>query len=430
MRPFPRKAPLAGDFAISMATQGIAALLGLWLIKLSVSLYSPAAYGTAALLLGLSTLGRSLFLQPFIQYYLLHYWEQAEGSGRDALVRRISRILGWICLGSLPLLWYGAWLSGIGRATALIGAFLVAGIVAIEGAKALGLVALNLHQRQAAYGLWTLLDATLKPICLLLTSRLLGPNPMGVLVAYVLGGGLVYALMVHRGAAQAPGGGGPIPHFPFRQALPFLAGIAGLGITGWIMGVGDRYVLSRVLGLGSAGLYSGMYALFGAPFLILTTSLTLVVRPKLQALLRDRLFQRYRSRLAMTFLLFLAGATTLALGLHVSSLLLIRVFLKPEYALAASALPGILIGLAIQCIGGPTEIHLLLRKRTGWILVKQTLGSLAALGAIPILVIHCGIRGAGLACIVYFGLDALVGLGLTLRSLPPPDASLPSAESS
>lgn len=402
------------DLFISMATQGGSALLGLALVKLSVIHYSASEFGQASLILGVHNLLRSILLQPFLQYFLFHYWDQSDSI---PLAKQAHRVITWNCLGSLPVLWVAMILLDLSRIQAIAAVVLVFSMAWVEGTKTLRLLPYHLRQEHGWYGFWTLLDAAARPVFVVLFAHLFGPHALSLVAGHVVGGILVYALLLIR--TPPLNSNCPTPAAPLFPAWRFLLPIAVLGITAWISGLSDRYFLAHRLGTTIAGHYAAIYGLFGAPFVIYATAVSLVVRPKLNAYLLEGDPSKYLRRLWAFLPLFAIGSMFLAALLVLLRSPLVFWMLKPDYRHALSALPGILVGQFCMTLGVYLEMHFYLQKRPYLALIKQGAGALAALISIPWAIQRFGLPGAGWACAFYYGVDVSLALILTAATSKP-----------
>lgn len=405
---------LCNDLGISMLTQGTSAILGLVLVKLSVSLYPASSFGQASLILGVQSLMRSILLQPFLQYFLFHYWNHGDP---DRLKTKVSRIIGWCSLGSAPLIGVAMFSLRLSIPGAMGAAGLIIAMAWIEGEKTLRLLPIHLRQEHGLYGSWVLLDALAKPITVFLFFRFFGPTPLSLVGGHVAGSAFVFLLLLrqehkwnwkHQVARLTGSTLAPSP--------AFLLPIAALGVTTWISALSDRYFLAHLLGIATAGHYAAVYGIFGAPFVIYTTAITLVVRPKLNAYLLQSATSRYLLGLWISLLAFGMGSVLLALLLNLVKLPLVHWFLQDEYHHALPALPGIFLGQVLMTLGTYLEMHFYLQKRPLLVLFKQGAGALAALISIPWAIGHFGLPGAGWACAFYYGVDLSVALLLAAQT--------------
>ena len=183
----------------------------------------------------------------------------------------------------------------------------------------------------------------------------------------------------------------------------------GLGLTGWVTGLSDRYLVNGFLGPNSAGIYTGMYAMFGTPFLPLNGVFVLTLRPLFLRLEAERRTQDLRTNLVRGMLAL--GVVSLAFGLILYTFKngLIQHFLTPAYLVGLPAVPGIILGNMIICLQFLLEQSFYIKHRTSLVLLKQGVGSLAAIVIVALFVWRWGLAGAGWACPVYASLELLMG---------------------
>ncbi|HEU4950690.1 MAG TPA: hypothetical protein VFT46_02000, partial [Holophagaceae bacterium] len=271
------------------AGQFSAAFFGLLLVKVSVSAFTPSAYGFAALVLGIQLLLRNVGMLPPLN--LAIYGSASEGAQHGlghlyALGQRALLAVAVIGLVLAPLLLRGV----AGAATDLpVYAALISALLASEALKSLRFNLLHCRGLARRYALWFAGDAAMKPLVVVLAWRL-SPVPDSTLLlvaAQVVGSllslGASYLdpriLSLSRERLDAA----PLPRLAdwLRSHRGFLTPLIGVGLTGWITGLSDRYLVNHFLGAGPAGLYAGVYGLFSAPFLIGGGAVLLTARPAL-----------------------------------------------------------------------------------------------------------------------------------------------------
>ena len=103
-------------------------------------------------------------------------------------------------------------------------------------------------------------------------------------------------------------------------------------------------------------------------------------------------------------------AISLALVTWFSGAFLVRLLLQPMYLQGLVALPGILLGQVFMVIGQAAETDMYIRGKSHQVFIKQFIATSGALFLIPILIIHFGLIGAGIACAIYYAIDATTGL--------------------
>jgi O-antigen/teichoic acid export membrane protein len=196
----------------------------------------------------------------------------------------------------------------------------------------------------------------------------------------------------------------------------FLLPLLGVGLTAWVTGLSDRYLVNAFLGAHQAGIYAGTYALFSAPFLIAGTVVLLSVRPRALRLAAEDRLDEARHLLWRYLGIMALGVGALALALFLLRTILVRILLAPPYAAGLGVVPGLVLGNAILALGTILEQHFYLQRRTHLVLLKQVVGSAAALASVALALRLWGFEGAGWACPIYTGIEFVMGLYL-VRSL-------------
>jgi O-antigen/teichoic acid export membrane protein len=403
--------------------QGGVAFLGLVLIKLSVSTFSVPVYGAASLLLGLQAFAKGMALNPVLN--LAIYATPREGAQHGlGWVYRVTRQTLWpLGLITLPLFALAAWAMKIPIAHLHLAILLLFALLVSDSIKTARLNLLHCRDRAKRYALWSLVDAAAKPGVILAAAHLF--QSRGPLI--LLGGHVAATLLIltatsldpeirdiirSRTSAEVV----PPPFTWIRSHRAFLAPLLGLGLTGWITGVGDRYLVNLFLGAHAAGLYIGLYAIFASPFLVLNGVFMLALRPTLMRLQMEEKEGEWK-RMHRQGMAQLAGcALLLALALYLSRTLYVKLLLAPAYVAALAAAPGILAGNAIQSVGTLLELAFFLRRRSGLALLKQGTGSFTAMLLAALAIPRWGLSGAGWACLGYATLEFLIG-SLLLRRL-------------
>jgi O-antigen/teichoic acid export membrane protein len=409
--------------AWNLGSQGGAAILGLLLVKLSVSLFSVPVFGSAALLLGLQTLARNTFFNPLLNLAIYQPATDAPDRGSGWLYRTTSRALAKlstvVSLGFLILIWALAVPTGH-RAVA---ALLLGLLLYSESLKTARLNLVHCHRSARAYSLWVLLDAASKPLAILLLHRtLLGWGPLGLLSCHVAGS---LAMIAFTGLDPAtrllrrPRSGAPPTSSLFtwvRTNRAFLLPLAGAGLLGWFTGLSDRYLVNLFLGPESAGLYAGLYGIFSVPFTLVTAAMTLATRPRLLRMVAEGPPAHWQRELWHHFRTLALLLALLASGLLATRHVVVKLALSPPFLAALNIVPGIVLGNAVIALGNYLEIGLYLNKRADLTLVKQAIGATSALVLVLLILPRWGLIGAGWACILYASLEFFAGM-ILIRKL-------------
>lgn len=400
----------------NLSGQGVSALLGLLLVKLSVSSFSVSVYGWASLLIGLQLFVRNAGLNPLLN--LAIYAAPREGAhlGMGWLYRTTTRCL-FTALAVVPLIFLAAGACLHLRGAAAAQAALVLSLwLAAEAWKTARLNLLHSRGLHGPYTLWIILDAASKPLAVG-AILLLGLERTAVTLVGAQAAGAVLILLATKADGRIEAltlerrTDAPIarPRTWVGSHRAFLLPLVGVGLTGWVTGLSDRYLVNHFLGTSPAGLYAGIYGLFSAPFLISGGAVILAVRPTLLRLSGGegpgawtRLHRRSLGAMAL-------GVAALALLLFLLRAPLVRLALAPAYLQALPVVPGLVIGNAILALGTFLEQAFYLERRTGRVLLKQAVGSACALLFVALALPRWGLVGAGWACPGYTSTEFLFG---------------------
>lgn len=425
------QAAVLPKFTWNLVGQAGVALLGLLLIKLSVSLFSVPAYGAASLLLGLHAFARGLALNPILLLAIYATPREGQLRGKGWIYETTNRAIGLVGLLTLPLLALAAWSMRSATGVWGIAMGLILAILWLDAIKTARLNLLHCNDQAKRFAFWTLLDAAVKPgVVLLLAWAFPSRGPLLLLTGHMVASALLLSLThldsdIRKLSLDRVPGAAPVPSTVgwLKTHAGFLLPLVGLGGVAWVTGVGDRYLVNFFLGTKSAGLYIGIYAIFASPFLVLNSVFLLTLRPTLMRLQGQGLDQQWQ-RVHRQGMLAMGGcALLLALGLHLFRSQYTGLLLAPAYAVALGTAPGILAGNAVQSVGTFLELSFFLRNRIQLTLLKQAFGSVAALGLAGFAIPRWGLQGASWACLGYALLELTIGATLLAWSATTPDPS-------
>lgn len=400
----------------NLAGQAFSMLASLALIRLSVRGFSAQVYGTAALLLGVQALARGLAVNPFISLALYETPRSGASKGQGWVYEVTSEAIGWIALGLLPVwaLLIPLLRLPIGHLPVLCG--LLSVLLWMESVKATRFNLLHAQDLTRRYTIWILADSFSKPLLVGVVLLLpLARTPYTLLGGQVAGSALIFLLTrldsKLKGLEQAGAEGRSRTRaLPWaRSHRAFLLPLAGLGLTGWITGVSDRYLVNAFLGPDQAGFYAAIYAIFGTVFLPLNGIFVLTFRPVLLKAQEEGRQDRIRTTLLQSLASLWLVALAMGLVLYLMRHWLVHWLLAPTYSAALVAVPGILLGSSFICLEFLLEQAFYLERKGGWILLKQASGSALALLTVSLAVHRWGLAGAGWACPVYAFLELLIG---------------------
>jgi len=406
--------------AWNLGGQGGSALFGLLLVKLSVSNFSVSAYGIASLLLGLQLLVRNTALNPLLNLAIYASPGEDMRHGLGWVYHATARCLrasAPLALALFPLLIWGL---RIPAGQILAAGALLTLLLLSEAFKSAWFNLLHCRDRARRYAIWILLDAASKPAAIYLAARSTAPHGALLLVAAQTAASLAILAIstldkrITELRAEMPPTVAPPPAATawIASHSTFLLPLVGVGLTGWITGLSDRYLVNHFLGAGPAGLYAGIYGLFSAPFLIAGGAMILAVRPALLRLESEKRTEAWRDLHLRSLIAMAGGLGAMALLLFTIRTPLVRLVLAPAYLQAMPVVPGLLIGNSILALGTFLEQIFYVRRRTSLVLVKQMTGSACALAFVALAIPRWGLQGAGWACSIYTSVEFLVGLSL------------------
>jgi O-antigen/teichoic acid export membrane protein len=395
------------------------------LVKLSASRFGVSAYGAASLLLGLQALARGLALNPLLNLAIYATPQEGKRQGLGWVYQATVGSIWFLGLLSLPFFAFAIPALRIQSGNLPLALLLLGALLLSEALKTARLNLLHCRDYTRAFALWTVADASSKPALLLLALILPLPRTALLLLAAQLAGSLLTLLATEWDPRLSSLRKERSPQAPPPSSLhwildhrAFLLPLVALGITGWVTGVSDRYLVNYFLGAAPAGIYAGIYAIFGTSFMPLNAVFILSLRPRLLSLEADGRRSAWRALLARG-LAALAGTSFLAiLTLYLLRKHLISGLLAPGFSAGLPAVPGILIGNAIIGLGLLLEQAFYIQHRTSLVLLKQLTGSLLAIVLVALAVPRWGIAGAGWACPVYAGLELMFGALILWQTQP------------
>jgi O-antigen/teichoic acid export membrane protein len=193
-----------------------------------------------------------------------------------------------------------------------------------------------------------------------------------------------------------------------RYSLPLI----GLALVAWFNGMIDRYLIGGSLGLEEAGLYIAAYGLVSRPFLMVAQIVEQTLRQTYyQAVtdgdrsLSETLFRRWLGGVAIGCGFGLLAVITLQQQLA-------TLFLGVAFRSAASLMPWIAAGYSLLALSQVFERRLYAVRRTGQVLLIQTIGAGAMTVLLALWLHDDGLLGAAHAVVgaslLQFVISALV----------------------
>jgi O-antigen/teichoic acid export membrane protein len=404
---------LFGDASWALLGQVGSGVLLLAGTRIITELVSPEVYGQVALLTGMVALGVSIFAYPFLCAGMRLLPECLDRGTGSHLYRAVARLSARSTALALVLLVAGG--AVYSRATGSDPwPFAVSGLLlAATVRRELGIQLLIGERRQREASLWQTSDGILRPTLAVLAVLAGGAKAVLVLLGYALASATASTFwsMVRRvkrtekrtHRSDKPAMARNLRREIWSYALPLIP----MELLAWFSGLGDRYVIGYFMTAAEVGVYAAAYTLTNEAF---NRSAMVLLRT-----FQPAYFQCYSTRqemqahrvlrmwLGCVILLGIAGVLALLLLKDwVAALLLAK-----TYHSAASLMPIIGTGCAIQALGMVMAQPLLAVKRTRAVLMARVFGAAAAAVSIPLMVREYGLMGAAMAAPVYFGLEAL-----------------------
>ena len=396
----PLRSKIAGEgawVAIGQLSSALGALAG---IRLLTEYVPPDTFGTISLLLGVSTLGSSLFCKP-IQQAGLRFYPELSRDGRIADLRHcLCRSLEKTTACLVAALLLGGAIAVQFFRISYWNFVVLAALVAVEVSRGFELDMLSAARRQRHCAIWIGIEAWVRPAFAVLTVIIFGPKPYAILAAY-LAASLVL-LVICKLTMRMEGCSGFLMGSQYhltinsllrQYSLPLLP----LAVVAWMTSLSDRYVIGWILGMKSAGIYVACFGLTSKPFLILGQTLLTTVRPVYFEAVSHQNFKRQ----AKTLRYWLITAVCIfLLGILLISVLkqqLSRYFLAQEYRMAANLMPIIALGQTILCVATIYSTVLLAFKKTWLVFICEASGSISAIVIGIPLIYYFGLTGAAYA---------------------------------
>jgi len=199
-----------------------------------------------------------------------------------------------------------------------------------------------------------------------------------------------------------------------RDALAFGLPRIPHGIAHQIVGVADRYLLSRFVAVGEIGLYS-MGASFGLTLKLFLSAFEYAWAPFYFATMREPDAKETFSGITTYGFAVLA---LLVAGLSAVAPDLIRLMLVPEFYGASAIVPWIALGVLLQGVYLLTSIGLNITKNTRYYPVATGIAAAASVGANLLLIPRFGALGSAWAYAFAYAVLAGVSMRLSQRVYP------------
>jgi O-antigen/teichoic acid export membrane protein len=404
--------------------QGSGIVAALVSVRVITELLLPADFGLLSLLLGISALGLGVAANPRLQALMRFYPDCVRGGQLRQLrvqsSKDIAKYLVWTAL-AVCALWLGAssvlggtWYTGI----------LIAGLLITDAVRMFEISLFSAARRHKEVAMISMADAWSRPLMAFTGISIFGASAETALAGYIAGALLVIIPMklalrlegreehIELATRQMGSDGSNILELMRRYALP----LAPLAIFGWLSGMGDRYVISGMLGLANVGLYAAAHGLASRPFLALFGVIEAIMRPILQNAIADRdmnaVFRLKRRFIAVT----LCSATLGVVGFFALTPIVVDLFLAEEYHVAVELIPYIALGYAIYMVSCVFARFCYAFDATRSVLLLTVGGAFVGLLTILPAIYFFGLLGAALALPARFAAECAISYFAAARA--------------
>jgi len=401
---------------------GLGTLLG---VRLLTEFLDPSVYGAVVLMLGLTALGQGLFCRPLMQAAYRFYPDMVSSEGVRFLRWTTYKFL-FVTTGGLALFVLMVGAVCLPRVKVPYWLFVaLAACLIVETPTALETSLLSAARRQRAVAIWDGTNACLKPAMAVLAILALGPTPQSVLFAYFLVTGFTFACA--RAFLSRDEEPRSIVYAPVtvecnlkQQILSFALPLTPLALVGWLTATSDRYIIGGLAGLREAGVYSAAYGLTSMPI----TMGAYVIMQTLWPVYNKAVAQKDEGTAKRTFRIWLLTTITVCILGFVSIALLrewiAALLLAEQYRLTTPLLPWLAAGFTFLSTAYVFECTLYAYKRTGLVLLGQSIAAALTLVITVPMIAQWGLKGAAVACPIYFAGYLIIMVLLSRRVLPSP----------
>jgi O-antigen/teichoic acid export membrane protein len=393
----------------------IAAMAGRFVgIRLITDLVSPRVYGEVALVLGLAVLASNVFCVPVLQATLRFYSEAARAEKVGILRRLIVRML-WPNLAAVLLLLLvgGSVWAAFSRSVEYSAFVAAAAMLTFDVLRYLEMNLLNAARRSKTFALWIAADAVARSLSAVIVIRWFGPSTTAVLSGYAAGSAVTLLGFRSRvvGAAQLERSDNNEEwvHQTRREVLRYAAPLVPLALLGWLLDLGDRYLLAAFAGAEATGRYAAVYGLASQPFISVSGVIATTLRPVLfDAVARADPEEERRISLlwmgAVVGVSFLGFMLLLALGPW-----LVRIMLGKAFRGAVGLVPWIAGAYAFQGVRHVFEGIISARRKTHLLLILQIVAAISSMVLYVILIPTLGATGAAIGTFVGLAVSCATG---------------------
>ncbi len=400
-----------GWVAFGKIMTAIGTLLG---IRLITEFVPKAVFGKVSLLIGMISLFSNIFAAPVLAAAQRFHSEMVLSGQLPKLRYSVIRILKWsILLASGLVLISGIFVSRLSDLSYLVfiglTAFMVVNII-----RNFEVNFLTAARRQKEVAIVNIVESWLKPIMAVLIVLYIGKTPQSVIFGYliVLAGILLcfYILPFRIEGKGNPGDLSEPDSKLLRNIWSYCAPLVPLAIVGWLISVGDRYIIGAHLGAKEVGTYAIGYGLISMPFLTISGIITQTLKPAyFQSVTNNNIILR-RKILGTWIISTLSICAAGVLLIFLLRKLIVYLIVASDYRNCEILLPWIALGISFQMVSHILENLLFAHKKTGLIFLIQTFSAVVCIVSVFLMTKSYGLIGAAYACPIYFSCMVIAGI--------------------
>ncbi|MCU1282080.1 MAG: polysaccharide biosynthesis protein [bacterium] len=427
----------AGDsplkrLAVQTSHYGITSLItmlaGLVTFPLLTRVFSVADYGAMNLIAATVTISVAL-AKLGVQHSILRYYSEiSSGKGRFTMPQLVSTtFLGMVATGLIvvlllvlgthyaPVRWLGD--------EQLRPLFAIASLLILVQVVESGLVNfLRAEQRTTAFMKYQVAKKgiTLAAIvvALLIVSRSLRAFYAANVLAETLAvGALAYVLFADRAQVRPSGAEFSRPLYK-ELVLLGIPMMVGYEMSSLVLSVGDRYVISGMIGEQPLGLYAAAYNLCVYVQQVAIASIGQAIMPLYMQMWDQKGPEQTSSFVSSSLTRYMLFSAPVVAGLAAVGPELLPSLASEKYASAAVILPWVIAGMVVDGSNAMLGAGLFIHRKTKRIMSVVMSGAVLNIALNVVLVPRIGILGSAIATLVSYAGTAL-GLGLAGRRLLP-----------
>ncbi len=402
---------LIGDALWVAVGQGFAAIGLLVGMRLLTEVVPPRVFGTVALLLAIATLGYNFLYSPLLSAGTRFYSEAAASHQLPELRRSLKRLLLRATFGLILLSLAASMIYSAGRGLSAWMFLALAGLMALDAARALEVNLLIAARRQRPAAIWSAAEAWGRPAVAFLAVTTWGVSPERVLAGYAAASAVCYVVFVlttpREGIVLAQRQAFSELQLT-RDVLHYALPLMPLALVGWVSSYSDRYVIASILGVERVGIFAAAVGLVSRPFLMAGTVVGQTLRPLYFSAVtagdRGHARRLFRLWLTVTAAISVAGFGAFV----VTGDLIGKLLLAESYRSSLSLLPGIAVGYGLLALANTLGERFLAYKRTRTFMLIHAGMALSYLALSWPLIRRFGLEGA----VIAFALNSLTTVAL------------------